>query len=240
MLVETVNSIATLARMKKETKPLEDWQREDAERLSALFKKRAGKTQADFGAEFEIGGQAMVWQYLNAHRPLNIKAAQAFAKGLEVDIDDFSPTIAGQIRAASGVVTAAAASIQAPNTANATATLGPVPSLEEMRERVREAVANARARDALPAEARDLIFEVVASTESGVTPVIFSLLSRHLADLTDTLRASLPSVQPIDESLSGSKSAQSEKGQAAHRAKLPVSENQDKGHERSTGTRGNR
>lgn len=129
---------------------------------------------------------------------------------------------------------------QAPNTTSASVTLGPVPSVEVMRERVREAVANARARDALPAEARDLIFEVVASAESGVTPVIFSLISRHLADLTDTLRASLASVQPIDESLSGSKSAQSEKGQAAHRAKLPLSENQDKGHERSTGTEGNR
>lgn len=91
--------------MKKPKKPIESWQQEDAARLKDLFAKRAGKSQSDFGAEYDIGSQGMVWQYLNAHRPLNIAAAQGFARGLEVDIDDFSPTIAAQIRQASSAVT---------------------------------------------------------------------------------------------------------------------------------------
>lgn len=91
--------------MKKPKKPIESWQQEDAARLKDLFAKRAGKSQSDFGAEYDIGSQGMVWQYLNAHRPLNIAAAQGFARGLEVDIDEFSPTIAAQIRQASSAVT---------------------------------------------------------------------------------------------------------------------------------------
>lgn len=91
--------------MKKPKKPIEFWQQEDAARLKDLFAKRAGKSQSDFGAEYDIGSQGMVWQYLNAHRPLNIAAAQGFARGLEVDIDEFSPTIAAQIRQASSAVT---------------------------------------------------------------------------------------------------------------------------------------
>lgn len=105
MLVADINSIATIPPMKKPKKSIESWQQEDAARLKELFSKRAGKSQSDFGAEYDIGSQGMVWQYLNAHRPLNIAAAQGFARGLEVDIDEFSPTIAAQIRQASSAVT---------------------------------------------------------------------------------------------------------------------------------------
>lgn len=43
----------------------------------------------------------MVWQYLAGKRPLNIKAAAAFARGLQVSVEAISPTIAQQISNAS-------------------------------------------------------------------------------------------------------------------------------------------
>jgi phage repressor protein C with HTH and peptisase S24 domain len=88
--------------MKNEPKALEPWQLEDAARLKALFDARHPKmSQADFGAQFEIGSQGMVWQYLAGRRPLNIKAATAFARGLAISVEDFSSTIAEQIANAS-------------------------------------------------------------------------------------------------------------------------------------------
>jgi hypothetical protein len=101
MLVEPINSIATLRGMSKKKQPLLPWQVEDAARLDALFQKRKEKTsQEKFGADYDIGSQGMVWQYLKGHRPLNIKAAEAFARGLGVKIEDFSPTLAEQIKKA--------------------------------------------------------------------------------------------------------------------------------------------
>ena len=96
-----------LAKM-KEKKPLEEWQIADAKNLRRLFDARTetvaeGKliSQMEFGAKYGIGSQGMVWQYLNGHRPLNIKAAVAFAKGLDVKVSDFSATLAAQIDDAS-------------------------------------------------------------------------------------------------------------------------------------------
>ncbi|MBB5610395.1 MULTISPECIES: helix-turn-helix transcriptional regulator [unclassified Janthinobacterium] len=87
--------------MKKEPKALEDWQAADAQRLKALFDARQPKiSQADFGDLYAIGSQGMVWQYVAGHRPLNIKAATAFARGLNVNVELISPTIAKEIAAA--------------------------------------------------------------------------------------------------------------------------------------------
>jgi hypothetical protein len=76
---------------------LEAWQIEDAERLRALFAERADVSQAKFGELYGIGTQGMVWQYLNAHRPLNPKAAKAFADGLKLTLAQVSPTLAEMI-----------------------------------------------------------------------------------------------------------------------------------------------
>lgn len=83
---------------------------EDAVRLRQCFDARNETTsngklisQMEFGAKYEIGSQGMVWQYLNGHRPLNIKAAVAFARGLGLKVSDFSPTLAAQIGEASEV-----------------------------------------------------------------------------------------------------------------------------------------
>lgn len=85
-----------------EPKSLEQWQIDDADRLKALFDKREPRiSQAEFGSQYELGTQGMVSQYLLARRPLNIKAATAFARGLRVAVAEFSPTIASQISEAS-------------------------------------------------------------------------------------------------------------------------------------------
>ena len=49
----------------------------------------------------------MVWQYLNAHRPLNPKAAKAFADGLKLTLADVSPTLAQQIQAIAAIAATA-------------------------------------------------------------------------------------------------------------------------------------
>lgn len=82
-------------------KPLESWQIEDAIRLRQLFKLKAGISQLKFGSEFDIGNQSMVFQYLTGKRPLNINVAKKFATGLSCKIDEFSPTLAKKIAAAS-------------------------------------------------------------------------------------------------------------------------------------------
>jgi len=87
--------------MSSPVKPLEPWQREDAQRLNAIFKARSPMSQMAFGAAHEIGNQSMVSQYLLGRRPLNIDAARKFADGLNCAIDEFSPTIAAKIAEAS-------------------------------------------------------------------------------------------------------------------------------------------
>ena len=66
----------------------------EAARLKQLFAKHAGMSQAEFGRRFEVGSAGMVWQYLNAHRPLNLSVASKFARGLGVAIGQFSPRLA--------------------------------------------------------------------------------------------------------------------------------------------------
>ena len=83
---------------------LERWQIEDAARLKQIF-ERSEYTQEAFGIEFDIGNQAMVGQYLNARRPLNLAAAGKFAYGLKVTIDEISPNLAAQIRSLSTLLT---------------------------------------------------------------------------------------------------------------------------------------
>lgn len=94
-----MNSIAILRDMSKRA-PLSPTPEEDAKRLRSLFNERAAMTQAEFGERFGIGNQGAIWQYLNNRRPLNISAAQKFAEGLGVRIEDFSPSIAQAVQAA--------------------------------------------------------------------------------------------------------------------------------------------
>lgn len=91
--------------MSKKTPALQPWQVEDAKRLDRLYQGKTEKISQDkFGADFGLGTQGMVSQYLKARRPLNIKAAEAFARGLGVKIEAFSPNLAEQIKKAAGAV----------------------------------------------------------------------------------------------------------------------------------------
>lgn len=78
--------------------PLTTEQVADASRLKALYMATPhGLSQAEFGARHEIGSQAMVWQYLNAHTALNVRAASGFASGLNCRVSDFSQNLAHEI-----------------------------------------------------------------------------------------------------------------------------------------------
>jgi hypothetical protein len=74
------------------------WQIEDARRLSELWERKKTTSQAEFGAATGIGTQGMVHQYLSGTTPLNLSAVGKFAAGLEVRIDEISPTLADQVR----------------------------------------------------------------------------------------------------------------------------------------------
>lgn len=66
----------------------------EAERLEQLFKLRAMTSQASFGKEHGVGSASMVWQYLHGRRRLNLESAIKFARGLNVQLEDFSPRLA--------------------------------------------------------------------------------------------------------------------------------------------------
>lgn len=84
----------------RKNKPLEPWQVEDAKRLKALFVERAGVSQERFAALHEMGGQAVVWQYLNGKIALNLQAAAKFARGLNCAVEEFSPRLAALLPSA--------------------------------------------------------------------------------------------------------------------------------------------
>lgn len=58
-------------------------------------------SQADFGSTHSIGNQGAVWQYLNARIALNAETATKFARGLGIEVGDFSPSLAAEIAALS-------------------------------------------------------------------------------------------------------------------------------------------
>jgi transcriptional regulator with XRE-family HTH domain len=76
---------------------LEDWEVEAADRLKAIFAAKSTMSQKAFGARFEIGTGGMVSQYLNKKRPLGLKTAIKFAKGLGVPVVEISQHLAAQL-----------------------------------------------------------------------------------------------------------------------------------------------
>lgn len=69
----------------------------EAKLLRDLFGKRANMSQRAFAEEFDLGSGSMVWQYLNARRPLNLKAGCSFARGLGVDLAEFSLRLSSEL-----------------------------------------------------------------------------------------------------------------------------------------------
>ncbi|TDN64279.1 LexA family protein [Scandinavium goeteborgense] len=71
-------------------------QAEDAKRLKAIYeakKKLLGVTQQSIADELDIT-QGAVGHYLNGRNPLNLQVASAFARMLQVTVEEFSPTLA--------------------------------------------------------------------------------------------------------------------------------------------------
>jgi hypothetical protein len=66
-------------------------------------KARGVSSQAAFGAEYDIGNQGAVWQYLNGKTALSLKAAMGFARGLRCRVADFSPRLAEEARTIAAV-----------------------------------------------------------------------------------------------------------------------------------------
>lgn len=83
--------------MKK--KPLSEEQLEDARRLKAIFeakKKALGYSQESLGHVLGMG-QSAVNAFFKGVNPLNVSNAAAFAKALQVNVQDFSPSLANEI-----------------------------------------------------------------------------------------------------------------------------------------------
>lgn len=77
----------------------------EAGKLKELFESNTRLSHKEFAKKQGFSGDAMVWQYLNNHRPLNVQAAARFAAGLGVPISAFSSRLdaeARQIAAALG------------------------------------------------------------------------------------------------------------------------------------------
>lgn len=100
MLVDAISAASNLRYVPRTEDKLEPWQREDATTLQREWGARRpeGVSQEDFGAEYGIGNQAMVSQYLRGERPLNIWAAAKFARGLKCTIEDIAPNLAERAR----------------------------------------------------------------------------------------------------------------------------------------------
>lgn len=71
---------------------------QEGERLKALLGSRS---KAQFAKDAKIpGGASMLSQHLSGHRPISLGAATAYALGLGVRVEDFSPRLAKAIASA--------------------------------------------------------------------------------------------------------------------------------------------
>lgn len=72
------------------------------EQEGALLAKLLGtRSKAQFARDHDVpGGPSMLSQHLSGHRPIGLKAAAAYARGLGVPVEAFSPRLARQIKAA--------------------------------------------------------------------------------------------------------------------------------------------
>lgn len=92
-------------------KPLNKQELAEAAQLKSLFqawqakRKEQGEANSQEVAAALLGfGQSALNQYLGGKIPLNIGVAVAFAREFGVRVDQFSPTIASEIRAAALMV----------------------------------------------------------------------------------------------------------------------------------------
>lgn len=87
--------------------PLSPEQRQDAERLKAIYSAKKADlklTQDSLAARCGWDSQGTVSQYLNGKIPLNLPAGAKFAKALECSIEEFSPRLAAEARTVSNLL----------------------------------------------------------------------------------------------------------------------------------------
>lgn len=80
--------------------------REEARLLKYYWDTKAHPGQAEFGEQFDIGNQSAVGQFLRGDTPLSLKAAQGFARGLGINLEDFSPRLARKAAEIAGMAPA--------------------------------------------------------------------------------------------------------------------------------------
>ena len=74
----------------------------EASQLAARFE---GRNRAEFARTFGVpGGQVMIWQHINARRPISLEAAKAYARGFGCSLADISPRLAEETRSAAGML----------------------------------------------------------------------------------------------------------------------------------------
>ena len=69
----------------------------ESSRLKELWDKHKTMSQVEFGEVYGVGSQGAMTQFLNGYTPISMKAAIGFAKGLGIDVADFSPRLAKEI-----------------------------------------------------------------------------------------------------------------------------------------------
>lgn len=79
-------------------KPLEAWQRADADRLKAIWEDKKPMSQELFAERHLEGTQGLFYQYVSGTIPLNLEAALKFATGLKVKLAEISPTLSENLR----------------------------------------------------------------------------------------------------------------------------------------------
>lgn len=73
--------------------------KQEASRLAERFENVSNK--AEFARDNEVpGGPSMLAQHCSGNRPIGLEAAIAYAKGFGVTIDEISPRLAAELRAA--------------------------------------------------------------------------------------------------------------------------------------------
>lgn len=74
---------------------------EEAEALKQRFAKvNRAKFARDFGVK---GGQAVIYQHINAVRPINLDAARSYAQGFNCSLEEISPRLAKQVASAAAL-----------------------------------------------------------------------------------------------------------------------------------------
>lgn len=101
--------------MKKVKTPLTQEEALECETLKAVFNDRAGMSQKAAAELWGLGTQSNLSHYLNKHQPLTLDAAIRFAKGLEIQIDAFSPRLARLARTMAASAETDTVSVQIPN-----------------------------------------------------------------------------------------------------------------------------